>query len=194
MGPSVEDMHFLKTMERRVYKDEDNSWVAPLPFREPQPHLPNNRSQAADRLSSLRRSFDKKPEMKDHFISFMEKIFQSCHAVVAPPLGKGEECWYLLCFGLHHPRKLSQIWVVFDSSAQHKGVSLNQVLLTGPELNNSLLGVLIHFHKDSIAITVDIQQMFHCFVVKPEDRNFLRFLWYGNNNLENDITEYHMKI
>ncbi len=194
MGPSVEDMFFLKTMERRVYKDEDNSWVAALPFREPRPHLPSNKSQAADHLSSLRRSFDKKPEMKDHFISFMEKIFQSGHAEVAPPLGKGEECWYLPYFGVYHPRKPSQIRVVFDSSAQHKGVSLNQVLLTGPDLNNSLLGVLIRFRKDSIAITADIQQMFHCFVVRPEDRNFLRVLWYGNNNLENDITEYCMRV
>ncbi len=139
-----------------VFKDEDNSWVAPLPFREPRPHLPNKRSQAADRLSSLRRSFGKKPEMKDHFISFMEKKFQSGHAQVAPPLGKGEECWYLPCFGVYHPKKPSQIRVVFYSSAQHKGVSLNQVPLTGPDLNNSLLGVLIRFCKDSIAITADM--------------------------------------
>ena len=193
-GPSVEDLLFLKSMEQGVYKDEDNSWVAPLPFRQPRPRLPNNRSQAADRLSSLRRSFNKKLEMKKHFISFMEKIFQNSHAEVAPPLEKDEECWYLPSFGVYHPRKPGQIRVVFDSSAQHKGVSLNQVLLTGPDLNNSLLGVLIRFRKDSIAITADIQQMFHCFVVRPEDRNFLRFLWYGDNNLDNDITEYRMKV
>ncbi|XP_038153297.1 uncharacterized protein LOC119791326 [Cyprinodon tularosa] len=194
IGPSVEDLLFLKSMEQGVYKDEDNSWVAPLPFRQPRPRLPNNRSQAVDRLSSLRRSFNKKPEMKDHFMSFMEKIFQNGHAEEAPPLEKDEECWFLPSFGVYHPKKPGQIRVVFDSSAQHKGVSLNQVLLTGPDLNNSLLGVLIRFRKDSIAITGDIQQMFHCFVVRPDDRNFLRFLWYRDNILENDITEYRMKV
>ena len=175
IGPSIEDMLFQKTMEKGVYKDEDNSWVAPLPFSEPRPCLPNNRSLAADRLFSLRRSFNKKPEMKEHFISFMEKIFHGGHGEVVPPFGENEECWYLPSVGVYHPRKPSQIRVVFDSSAQHKGVSLNQILLTGPDLNNSLLGVLIRFRKDSIAITVDIQQIFHCFVVKPEDRNYLRF-------------------
>ena len=194
IGLSVEDMLFQKTMEQGVYKDEDNSWVAPLPFREPRRRLPNNRSQAADRLSSLHRSFNKKPEMKEHFISFMEKIFKNGHAEVAPPLKTEEECWYLPCFGVYHPKKPGQIRVVFDSSAQHKGVSLNQVLVTGPDLNNSLLGVLIRFRKDSIAITADIQQMFHCFVVRPEDRNYLRFLWHRDNDLEKDIVEYRMKV
>lgn len=125
---------------------------------------------------------------------FMEKIFQSGHAEVALPLGKNEECCYLPCFGVYHPKKPGQTRLVFDSSAQYQGVSLNQVLLTGPDLNNGLLGVFVRFCKDAITISADLQQMFHCFVVRPEDRNFLRFLWYKDNKLENDITEYCMKV
>lgn len=87
--------------------------------------------------------------MRDHFLSFMEKIFQNDHAEIAPPLREEEERWYLPTFGVHHPKKPGQIWVVFDSSAQYEGVSLNDVLLTGPDLNNSLLGVLICFRKES---------------------------------------------
>ncbi len=36
--------------------------------------------------------------------------------------------------------------------------------------------------------------MFHCFLVKAEDRNFLRFLWYEYNDPEKSIIEYRMKI
>ncbi|XP_049328030.1 uncharacterized protein LOC125787624 [Astyanax mexicanus] len=43
-------------------------------------------------------------------------------------------------------------------------------------------------------ITADIQQMFHCYIVRPEDRNFLRYLWYADNNLENAITEHRIKV
>lgn len=80
-----------------------------------------------------------------------------------------------------------QIRVVFDSSAKHSGVSLNDVLLTGPDLNNSLLGVLMRFRKERVAIVADIQQMFHCFLVRDDHRNYLRFLWYKDNDPTKEI-------
>lgn len=113
---------------------------------------------------------------------------------MAPPLKRDEERWYLPSFGVYHPRKLGNIRVVFDSSAQHSGVSLNDVLLTGPDLNNTLLGVLIRFRKEAVAITADIQQMYHCFLVREEDRNFLRFLWFRDNDPSKDIVEYRMRV
>ncbi len=53
--------------------------------------------------------------------------------------------WYLPTFGGLHPQKPNQIRVVFDSSACYSGISLNDVLLRGPDLNNSLVGVLLCF-------------------------------------------------
>lgn len=96
--------------------------------------------------------------------------------------------------GVYHPQKPEQISVVFDSSAQLDGVSLNDVPLAGPDLNNILLGVLLHFRKEPVAITVDIQQMFSCFVVEEEDRDVLRFLWYKDNDLSKDVVDYHMRV
>lgn len=41
---SVEDKHFLEIMDKEVFIDDSNSWVAPLPFRQPRRKLPNNRA------------------------------------------------------------------------------------------------------------------------------------------------------
>ncbi|RXN11518.1 hypothetical protein ROHU_029945 [Labeo rohita] len=194
LAPSMKDLSFLKIMHNEVYKDETNSWVAPLPFRSPRRRLPNNRQQASSRLLSLTRMLKKQPVMKDHFLDFMAKIFENRHAELAPPLTVNEECWYLPIFGVYHPQKPGQIRVVFDSSAQYQGVSLNSVLLTGPNMNNSLLGVLLRFRKEQVAITADIQQMFHCFVVREDHRNFLRFLLYKNNDPENKVVEFRMRV
>ena len=84
--------------------------------------------------------------------------------------------------------------MVFDSSAQYCGISLNNVLLSGPDLNNSLLGVLIRSRKELVAIAADIQQMFYCFLVKEDHRNFLRFLWHKNNILTKEVAEYRMRV
>ncbi len=84
--------------------------------------------------------------------------------------------------------------MVFDSSAQHQNISLNNVLLSGPDLNNSLLGVLLQFRKDRVAIMTDIQQMFYGFLVKEDHRNYLRFLWYSNSNLSKEVVDYRMRV
>lgn len=84
--------------------------------------------------------------------------------------------------------------MVFDCSATFQDVSLNDHLLTGPDLTNSLVGVLCRFRKGSIAFMCDIEKMFHQFHVKTEDQDYLRFLWWENGNLVTLPTEYRMKV
>ncbi|XP_077508402.1 uncharacterized protein LOC144119726 [Amblyomma americanum] len=91
-------------------------------------------------------------------------------------------------------RKPGETRVVFDSSAQFKEVSLNRGLLTGPDLMNSLHGVLIRFRKEPVAITVDIKHMLYCFLVRDGHPNYLRFLWFRNNDIYIDVVEYRMKV
>ncbi len=52
----------------------------------------------------------------------------------------------------------------------------------------------MRFRKEPVAFMVDIQQMCHCFKVRPANRNYLRFLWFRENNPENEVTEYRMKV
>lgn len=88
--------------------------------------------------------------MKAHFPDFMANLLKNEHAEIAPSLQQGQEVWYSLLFGVYHPKKPDKIRIVFDSSAPYDGVSLNNVLLTGTDLNNSLLGVLIRFCKQLV--------------------------------------------
>lgn len=172
-GLSFEDRQFLRIMDKNFKKSAEGNWVAPLPFRRERPRLPNNRSQAERRARNLDHSLKKNPVKKEHFVEFMKKVLDSGSAEVAPPLAKGEEFWYLPVFGVYHPKKPEQIRGVFDSSATCDGISLNSVLFSGPDLINSLLGVLLRFRKEPVAITADIEQMFYSFLVQEDHRNFL---------------------
>ena len=62
--------------------------------------------------------------------------------------------------------------MVFDSSARFKGVAPNDLLLKGPDLNNSLIGVLLRFRKDVIALSCDMKQMFYNFHVADGFKDF----------------------
>ncbi|XP_052762425.1 uncharacterized protein LOC128205058 [Mya arenaria] len=193
-GLSREDREFNQLMEESFVKGPSGNWTAPLPFKSNRKKLPSNKGLAVRRAQLLDTSLKKNPTKKQHFVDFMENILEKGHAEEAPPLLPGEEHLYLPIFGVYHPKKVDQIRVVFDSSAKYEGVSLNDLLLSGPDLTNSLLGVLLRFRKEAIAVTADIQQMFYCFNVHESHRNFLRFLWYKDNDTTKNLTEYRMKV
>ena len=144
---SCEDRKFLEIMESSVHKNESGNLEMPLPFRQKNVKMPNNHVQAVNRLYGLLCTLKKKPQMEKDYFTFMEKILCKGHASPVPPdkmkpKERPGELWYLPHFGVYHPKKPTQIRVVFDSSAEYEGVSLNKELLPGPDMMNSLLGVL----------------------------------------------------
>lgn len=126
--------------------------------------------------------------MKVQSVALMEKLFVNRHAEEAP-LRESEECWYLPIFGVYNAQKWIQIRFVFDSTAQEDVISLTIILLSGPDLNKSLLGALLRFRREVVALTANIQQMFYGFWVREDYRNFLRFFWHKDNDL---TKEYRM--
>jgi hypothetical protein len=193
-GMSMEDREFIQTMNDNLERDSEGTWIAPLPFKADKPTLPNNRSQAMKRARNLTASLRKDAKKKDHFFTFMQKIIENGHAEEAPEIHENKERWYLPLFGVYHPKKPDQIRCVFDAAAKYNGISLNDVLLTGPDLTNSLLGILLRFRQEPVAIVADIQQMFHNFKVREDHRDYLRFLWHKNNDIECELIEYRMCV
>ena len=69
---------------------------------------------------------------------------------------------------------------------------MNDELVQGPDLANSLVGVLIRFREEDIAIMGDIEAMYLQVQVPVEQRSFLRFLWWPEGNLELKPLEYEI--
>ncbi|VDI19287.1 Hypothetical predicted protein [Mytilus galloprovincialis] len=193
-GLSIEDRKFLDIMDKEFRLDFDGKWVAPLPFGSPHYTMPDNYLLALNRAKSLDASLHRNETKKQHLLEFMQKIIDNHHAEIAPYLPPDRERWYLPLFGVYHPRKPEQIRGVFDASAKFNNVSLNDQLLQGPDLINSLLGILIRFRKEMVGVVADIQQMFHSFLVQEEHRDFLRFLWHKDNVIENPLVTYRMRV
>lgn len=129
----------------------------------------------------------------------MEEMIKGCAEKVLPQdetgirIGDGK-INYVPHHRVYHPRKPGQIRVVFDCSAQYKGTSLNKNLLQGPDLTNNLMGVLCRFQQEAVALTCDVQGMFHQFFVSEADQNLLRFFRWSHGDLKNEAEEYCMKV
>ena len=75
---------------------------------------------------------------------------------------------------------------------RYGGTSLNKSLVTGPDLLNSLVGVLMCFRVGRIALVADIEAMFHQVRVPEDDADAQRFLW--SDDVESDDPPYTMQM
>ena len=91
-----------------------------------------------------------------------------------------------------HMKKPEKFRMVFDCAAQYGQTSLNSSIMQGPDLMNSLIGVLLRFRLHETAITSDIEGMFHQIRVCEEHRDLLRFLWWKNGDPSQEIEVYRM--
>ena len=190
---SQEDKQFLNKLTQEIYQDADGHYVMPLPFKEDKPVLPNNRAIALSRFKALRRQLDKDKTKEKLYNNFMADLLSSGQAELVPhsELEK-EEVWYLPHHGVLSDNKPGKIRVVFDGSCMFQGHSLNQYLLQGPDLNNTLVGVLTRFRLGPVAISCDIAKMYHQFRVSGPYRDYLRFFWTDPN--DSKTKEYRMTV
>ena len=79
--------------------------------------------------------------------------------------------------------------VVFDCTAKFHSISMNEHVLQGPDHTNSIVGVLLRFRQENVAITVDAEAMFHQVQVDKKDLSALRFLWFVKGYLTKEPEE-----
>ena len=194
---SIEDRRFNHLLNDGIHINDQGNWEMPLPFKSDDVNLPNNRYQCMKRLQSLTKKLLSNDKLCKDYTEFMQKVLDRNHASRVPEnqikTAPGKT-WYLPHFDVYHSKKPEQIRVVFDCSAVFQNESLNKHLLQGPDWMNALVGVLSRFRKEEVATTCDIEQMFHSFHVNTEHRDFLRFLWYEDNDLRKPIVEYRMNV
>ena len=85
--------------------------------------------------------------------------------------------WLLPEHGVTNPNQPGKLRRVSNAKSRYRGVCLNDMLLTGPDLLCNLLGVVCRFREKRYPISADIKGMYMQVSVRPDDRKFLRFLW-----------------
>ncbi|GIY58539.1 hypothetical protein CDAR_607721 [Caerostris darwini] len=82
--------------------------------------------------------------------------------------------------------KLStQVRMVFNCSSCAKGnLSLNDCLDQGPNLNPSVLDIILGFRKFKIGFCGDIEKAFLMIGIAEDDKKYLKFLWYPDDDSE----------
>ena len=162
------------------------------------PNLPNNYYSAYQQFLLMERRLSKDPELKEAYKATIEKDLEN-HFVRKLEQEKvvstaNDMQWYLPHHPVKHPHKPGKVRRVCNAASKFKGVSLNDKLLSGPDLLRNLVGIVFRFREHLIAITAGIESMFLQVAVPKEECIVLRFLWRDKPDDNIEIFEYNRHV
>ncbi|GFU92180.1 uncharacterized protein LOC103569155 [Trichonephila clavipes] len=166
--------HFKRTHTR----DLTGRFVVNFPFRDSSDELGSSRYTAVHRLQQIERRFSKNKSLSDQYHKFMNDYLKLSHMELIPE--NEIDVPASSSFYLPHPpipnKNGDKFCVVFDGSAKSSsGISLNDKLRVGPQLQADLTALLFRFRTHKIAITADIEKMYK--QITQRDSDFQRIVW-----------------
>ena len=191
---SQDDRKAIEQIRKSAVK-VDGQYMVRVPWKVLPPSMPHNRHQAVAQLETLAKRMRRDPEYAMKYREAIEKYEINGHSEkvpkdeIEPPIGGAS---WLCHHGVDHKRK--KLRVVFDASRKYDDISLNKAIFQGPDLLAPLLGILLRFRQNPVAVTADIASFFHCVLTPPEDRDFARYLWFEGGNPNARILEMRMKV
>jgi transposase InsO family protein len=194
---SREDKRATQILDSET-KHNGERYVIPLLWAHDSMMLPNNYASAKAQLLSLEKRLERDPDLKRRYQETIDKDLQSGYVrpVTDEELRATASCnqWYLPHHPVLNPNKPDKVRRVCNAASKFRGTSLNDALLTGPDLLNNLVGILMRFRTAPFAVSADIEAMFLQVEVTEGDQCALRFLWREDPSQDICVLQYTRRI
>lgn len=168
--------------------DSDGRYIVKLPRIPNPPQLGKSRNLAVRRFEQNEKSLDRKGRAAE-FNAALSEYVQLEHAEIVPDKEMTLPHYYLPVHGVFKSSSTTtKVRPVFDASAPTStGVSLNDILLQGPNLYPLLSDILLKFRIHPIGFSADISKMFREIKLHPDEKDVHRFLWRDSHGSINDL-------
>lgn len=170
---------FLSTTERL----EDGRFQVRLPFKkDSKEQLGASKPLALAQFRNLEKKLQRNPEVKREYEKFMNEYITLNHMALSNTNATPE------CYLPHHSviraeSTTTKLRVVFNASARSlSGVSLNDIMYRGPNLQQDLQELILKWRQYEYVYTADIEKMYRQILVHPEDQPYQKILWRDNQN------------
>ena len=183
-----EEMECESHFQKHVTRDRSGKYTVALPFKTSPEKLGESRQAALGRLTHLQNKFKRDPEYGKQYSQVINEYLELNHMSPAPANTQG---YYLPHHGiLKDSSQTTKLRVVFDASAKtSSGLSLNDLLMVGPTIQDDLFTIVIRFRFYIYTIIADIEKMYRQFLIREEDRKYLKILWFDQDH---KITDYQL--
>ncbi|XP_017494466.1 PREDICTED: uncharacterized protein LOC108382606 [Rhagoletis zephyria] len=150
----------------------EGRYVVQLPFHK-SVDLGDSYTQALQQFLRIERRLAGDDELHSKYTDFMREYAALGHMERVANEERTAAEYYI-----PHHAVLAKFRVVFNASARTPtGVSLNDVLMVGPTIQDPLVHILFRFRLYRVALIADIEKMFRQVEVDAVHRNYQRILW-----------------
>ncbi|XP_063837160.1 uncharacterized protein LOC135086304 [Ostrinia nubilalis] len=180
----LECEHFYAATTER--DSNTGRYAVALPFHSDVFSLGNSVDVAKKRFFSLERKLESAPELRaaynDVIREYIEKGYLS---LVSPDIFNDSLSDYVIP---HHAvvrldKSTTKLRSVLDASSKtSSGLSLNDILHSGPNLQGDLFKILLNFRLFEVALSADCRQMFLQIGVRESDRRYQRIFYRFDMN------------
>nr|XP_049702858.1 uncharacterized protein LOC126055941 [Helicoverpa armigera] len=179
---SPEETECENIFSSTVSRDESGRYTVALPFSKDPAELGNSRTAAYRRLVALEKKLRQSPTLRENYNAVIQEYIDNGYLSQVDESDISDDGYYIPHHAVVRPDK-PMPRIVLDASARtHTGLSLNEILHIGPNLQTDLFLLLINFRLFPIAINSDIRQMYLRICVPVAQRKYLRILFRFNEN------------
>ncbi|XP_073811778.1 uncharacterized protein [Musca autumnalis] len=145
--------------------------------------LGDSRDIALRRFLSIERKLNKNTDLKKDYSLFLREYEELGHMSPIDDTDVSVPNYYIPHHCVLRPNSVStKLRVVFDASCRTSSqMSLNDIMMVGPTIQNNLLITLLRFRCHRYGLTADIIKMYRQVMVHPEDRQLQLILWRGDS-------------
>ncbi|XP_022162437.1 uncharacterized protein LOC111028196 [Myzus persicae] len=176
---TLEEKACREHFENTVQRDEQGRFVVQQPFRDKMKKLGDSKPTATRRFHAIEKRLLSSPRLKIEYSKFMKEYEDLEHMTRVKQCSNIKENYYLPHHAVWREDSVTtKLRVVFDASCKTtSGVSLNDVLLKGPCIQEDLINLLTRFRKHRYAMTADISKMYRRIWVAPNHRTYQQIVW-----------------
>ncbi|XP_059217691.1 uncharacterized protein LOC131994814 [Stomoxys calcitrans] len=193
---SQDDRFCEELYQRTTKRNLEGRYVVSLPFKQDYPDklcLGQSKSNAMAQFFRNEGRLLRNPELKKEYDNSLIEYLSLDHMTQVVPGSISQSSYYLPHHAVVKPeRTTTKVRVVFNaSSPSSNGVSLNDVLYTGPVLQNDLTVLILKWRFYRFVLNGDIQKMYRQILVNPSHIPFQRILFRTSQN--DPIQEFELK-
>ena len=196
---TLEPKKFLSNEEQQceelfissVQRDNNGTYSVSLPLKN-NIILGHSKQGALKRFLYLEKKLRADLNLKKDYVEFMQEYLSLGHMELVHDIDDLQTVYYLPHHAVLKPSSVStKCRVVFDASAKTtSGTSLNDVLLTGPKVQDDLMNIIMRFRLNKYVLVADVEKMYRQISVNKKHRNLQTILWRENES--DHIQQYQL--